>query len=157
MKPTCEDYFEDPEKHAAHLESCELCRALEEGMGDADVPVEVPHRPIPVAISIDELPMAHWEGASHRTWPLVAAGTVSVLILAVVLFLAAGTPPLRGIARAVTTSITSFEAASKFFQLFGNGLHSAPALVHVTIAVLFVVINTLLFLLLRRAPKGIDV
>jgi predicted phage baseplate assembly protein len=29
--------------------------------------------------------------------------------------------------------------------------------VHVTIAVLFVVINTILFFLLRRAPKGIDV
>ena len=155
MNPTCEDYFEDPEKHAAHLESCELCRALEDGMGDADVPVDAPRRPIQV--HVDALPLATWEGASHRTWPLVAAGTASVLILAVVLFLAAGTPPLRGIARAVTTSITSFEAASKFFQLFGNGLHSAPALVHVTIAVLFVVINTILFLLLRRAPKGIDV
>jgi hypothetical protein len=155
MTPTCEDYFEDPEKHAAHLESCELCRALEEGMGDAEMPVNVPRRPIQVPV--DALPMAHWEGASHRTWPLVATGTIAVLILAVVLFLAAGTPPLRGIARAVTTSFTSFEAASKFFQLFGNGLHGAPMLVHVTIAVLFVVINTLLFLLLRRAPKGIDV
>lgn len=150
MKPTCEDYFEDPEKHAAHLESCAECRAIAD---DLDVPIDVQHRPV----RIDALPMAAWEGASHRTWPLVAAGVASVLILATVLFLAAGTPPLRGIARAVTSSVTSFEAATKFFQLFGNGLHSAPALVHVTIAVLFVVINTILFFLLRRAPKGIDV
>ncbi len=153
MKPTCEDYFEDPEKHAAHLETCELCRALEQGMTDDELPVDVQHRPV----RVEGLPMAAWEGASHRTWPLVAAGAASVLILAIVLFLAAGTPPLRGIARAVTSSVTSFEAASKFFQLFGNGLHGAPALVHVTIAILFVVINTILFLLLRRAPKGIDV
>jgi hypothetical protein len=146
---TCEDYFEDPEKNAAHLETCAVCRALEE---DA-APIAVQHRPL----NVEALPLATWEGASHRTWPLVAAGVVSMLVLAITLFLAAGTPPLRGIARAVTSSVTSFEAATKFVQLFGNGLHSAPALVHVTIAVLFVFINSLLFLLLRRAPRGIDV
>jgi hypothetical protein len=146
---TCEDYFEDPVKNAAHLETCALCRALVE---DVDT-VVIEHRPI----NIDALPLATWEGASHRTWPLVAVGLISVLVLAIALFLAAGTPPLRGIARAVTSSVTSFEAATKFFQLFGSGLHSAPTLVHVTIAVLFVFINTLLFFLLRRAPRGIDV
>lgn len=146
---TCEDYFEDPEKNAAHLETCTLCRALDE---DVD---ELPIEPRP--LSLDALPLATWEGATHRTWPLVAVGAVSVLVLAIALFLAAGTPPLRGIARAVTSSVTSFEAVTKFFQLLGNGLHSAPTLVHVTIAVLFVFINTLLFLLLRRAPRGIDV
>jgi hypothetical protein len=146
---TCEDYFEDPVKNAAHLESCTLCRALD---SDDDA-VVMEHRPL----SVDALPLATWEGASHRTWPLVAAGLVSILVLAVALFLAAGTPPLRGIAHAVTSSFTSFEAASRFVQLLGSGLHSAPMLVHVTIAVLFVFINTLLFFLLRRAPRGIDV
>ena len=146
---TCEDYFEDPVKNASHLETCAICRALDE---DVDA-VAIEHRPL----NVDALPLATWEGASHRTWPLVAVGVVSVLVLAVALFLAAGTPPLRGIARAVTSSVTSFEAATKFFQLFGSGLHSAPTLVHVTIAVLFVFINTLLFFLLRRAPRGIDV
>lgn len=148
---TCEDYFDDPEKNAAHLETCTLCRALDENVGTLDI------EPRPLSVGIDALPLATWEGAAHRTWPLVAAGAVSVLVLAIALFLAAGTPPLRGIARAVTSSVTSFEAATKFFQMFGSGLHSAPALVHVTIAVLFVFINTLLFLLLRRAPRGIDV
>ena len=146
---TCEDYFEDPVKNAAHLESCTLCRALD---SDDEAPV-IEHRPL----DVDALPLATWEGASHRTWPLVAAGLVSILVLAVALFLAAGTPPLRGIAHAVTSSFTSFEAASRFIQLLGSGLHSAPMLVHVTIAVLFVFINTLLFFLLRRAPRGIDV
>lgn len=145
---TCEDYFEDPEKNAAHLETCTLCRGLEDDAG-----IEIASRPL----SLDALPMATWEGASHRTWPLVAAGAVSVLVLAVALFLAAGTPPLRGVARAVTSGVTSFEAATKFFQLFGTGLQSAPALVHVTIGVLFIFINTLLFFLLKRAPRGIDV
>jgi hypothetical protein len=148
---TCEDYFEDPEKNAAHLETCSLCRALDENVGTLESTLRT--RPL----NLDALPLATWEGAAHRTWPLVAVGAVSVLVLAIALFLAAGTPPLRGIARAVTSSVTSFEAASKFFQLFGSGLHSAPMLVHVTIAVLFLFINTLLFVLLRRAPRGIDV
>ena len=156
---TCEDYFEDPEKNQAHLETCALCRALEEGMtSELDPPVDaadgIRYR---AAVDVESLPLATWEGASHRTWPLVAIGLAAVLILAVALFLAAGTPPLRGIARAATSGVTSFEAATRFFQLFGSGLQSAPALVHVTIAVLFVSINSLLFLLLRRAPKGIDV
>lgn len=147
---TCEAYLEDPEKFAAHLETCAVCRDL---FAELDAEVAVMPRPI----AVDALPLAPWEGASHRTWPLVAAGIASVAMLAIALFLAAGTPPLRGIARAIASSVTSFEAASKFFQLFGSGLHSAPAVVHVTIAVLFVAINSLLFILLRRAPKGIDV
>jgi hypothetical protein len=147
---TCDEYFEDPEKNEAHLASCAECRAVTE---ELDGSIEVEHRPI----RVDALPLAPWEGASHRTWPLVAAGAASVLILAVVLFLAAGTPPLRGIAGTFTSGVMSFEATTKFFQHFGPGLHSAPAMVHVIIGVLFVVINTILFLLLRRAPKGLDV
>jgi hypothetical protein len=146
----CEDYFEDPDAHASHLASCALCRATAE---ELDAALDVQSRPI----AVDGLPVASWEGAAHRPWPLVAAGFTAVLILAVALFLAAGTPPLRGVARAATSSLTSFEGATRLFQLVGNGLHSAPAVVHVTIAVLFVSINTLLFVLLRRSPKGIDV
>lgn len=146
----CEEYFQDPEAHGSHLETCALCRATIEEL-DADVETR------PRRIDVDALPVAAWEGASHRPWALVAAGFGAVLMLAVGLFLAAGTPPLRGVAKVAASSLTSFEGATRLFQLVGNGLHSAPAVVHVTIAVLFVSINTLLFLLLRRSPKGIDV
>ena len=147
---TCEDYLQDPDLNAAHLASCAACRAIAEEL-DAEVELAPP------SLNIDALPLAGWEGASHRTWPLVAAGVASVLILAVVLFLAAGTSPLTGIASALTSGVTSFEAVSNFFRLFGRGLHGAPPAVHITVAVLFVIINTILFLLLRRAPKGLDV
>jgi hypothetical protein len=151
---TCDDYLKDPEANAAHLATCASCRALDEGVfDDLDQPIEIVSRPI----RVESLPLASWEGASYRTWPLVAAGATAVLVLAIVLFVAAGTSPVRGITRAVTSGVTSFEAAASFFQLLGSGLHNAPPAVHVTVAVLFVVINTLLFLLLRRAPKGIDV
>ena len=152
---TCEDYFEDPEKNAAHLQSCALCRSMNEELDAGLLRSEIDVQPR--ALDLEALPMAAWEGAAHRTWPLVAAGFAAVLILAVGLFLASGMPPLRGFTNAVTSNLTAYEAASKFFPLVGNGLHSAPMVVHVTIAVLFVLINTILFLLLRRAPKGIDV
>jgi len=151
---TCDDYLRDPEAHAAHAESCASCRMLtEEVFDDLDQPIAIESR----ALDVDALPLASWEGASHRTWPLVAAGVMAVLVLATVLFVAAGTSPVHGMTRAIVSGVTSFEAASTFFKLLGSGLHNAPPVVHVTIGLLFVVINTVLLLLLRRTPKGIDV
>lgn len=147
---TCEDYLQDPEANAAHAESCAACRAITEELDDEIV---VQARPI----ALDALPMASWEGASHRTWPLVAAGVAAMTILAVVLFLAAGISPLSGIARAVTSAVPSLDLMVNLSHLAGGALHEAPVAWHVAIAVSFVAINTILFLLLRRAPKGIDV
>ncbi|MEO8380780.1 MAG: hypothetical protein ABI779_14040 [Acidobacteriota bacterium] len=133
---TCEDYLEDPEGNASHLASCSICAALEEE-------VEVRHQPM----SVDALPLAPWEGAKYRTWPLVGAGLLAVFTLAIVLSAAAEVSPLT----AVTASMPSVKALLTFFQLTGRAM-GAPV-----VAVLFVVINTVLFLLLRRAPKGADV
>jgi hypothetical protein len=147
---TCEDYLQDPEANAAHAETCAACRAITEELDDEIV---VQARPI----ALDALPMASWEGASHRTWPLVAAGVAAMSILAVVLFLAAGISPLSGIARAVTSALPSLDLMVNLSHLAGGALHKAPIAWHVAIAVSFLAINTILFLLLRRAPKGIDV
>jgi hypothetical protein len=135
---TCEEYLEDPEANAAHLESCELCRTIESDLG-----IEIHHRPL----EVDALPMAAWEGASHRTWPLVAAGLVSALTLAIVLSAYAGISPMT----AAASSMPSLDAILTFLRLTGSAI-GGPV-----VAVLFVVINTILFLLLRRAPKGADV
>lgn len=148
---TCDDYLQDPEAYAAHLQSCAECRAIAEELSAAvDLPVV---RPLPV----DALPLAPWEGASHRTWPLVAAGVIAILILAIVLFVAAGISPLKGIARAVTSTVPSVDLMVNLSELAGGALHKAPVAWHITIAVSFVAINTILFFLLRRAPKGLDV
>ena len=149
---TCDDYLQDPEGNAAHAESCASCRSLAEAMS-LDDSVATEHLPV----NVDALPLASWEGASHRTWPLVAAGVVAVLILTVVLFLAAGISPLSGITRAVVSAVPSLDLLVNLSRLAGGALHHAPITWHVAIAVSFVVINSLLFLLLRRAPKGIDV
>jgi hypothetical protein len=137
---TCDEYLQDPEANAAHLESCAECRALEEELA---LPVEIEHRPL----NVDALPMASWEGASHRTWPLVAAGLVASLTLAIVLSAAADVSPVD----AVASSLPSVEALLTFLQLTGRSI-GAPL-----VGLLFVAINTILFLLLRRSPKGVDV
>jgi hypothetical protein len=137
---TCEEYLEDPEANAAHLETCAECRALEE---DFAVPIEIQHRPI----RVDALPLASWEGASYRTWPLVGAGVVSALVLAIVLSAYAGISPMT----VVTSSMPSLEALLTFLDLTRRAI-GGPL-----VAVLFVVINTILYFLLRRAPKGVGV
>ncbi len=137
---TCDEYLQDPDANAAHLETCAECRAFEEELA---LPVEIEHRPL----RVDALPMASWEGASHRTWPLVGAGLVAALTLAIVLSAYAGISPLT----VVSSSMPSLQAMLTFLQLTGRAI-GGPL-----VAVLFVAINTILFLLLRRAPKGIDV
>ena len=137
---TCEEYLQDPDANAAHLETCAECRAFEEELA---LPVEIEHRPL----RVDALPMASWEGASHRTWPLVGAGLVAALTLAIVLSAYAGISPVT----VMTSQMPSIEALLTFLQLTGRAI-GGPI-----VAVLFVAINTILYLLLRRAPKGVDV
>lgn len=137
---TCEEYLQDPDANAAHLETCAECRAFEEELAP---PVEIEHRPL----RVDALPMASWEGASHRTWPLVGAGLVAALTLAIVLSAYAGISPMT----VMTSQMPSIEALLTFLQLTGRAI-GGPL-----VAVLFVAINTILYLLLRRAPKGVDV
>jgi hypothetical protein len=146
---TCEDYLQDPEANAAHLASCAACRAVAEALvEELSAPLaDAPARPI----ALDALPLAPWEGASHRTWPLVAAGVAAMLILATVLFVAAGVSSIGGVANAMVSEVPPVEGLLKFF------MHTGTALGAPIVAVLFIAINTILFLLLRRAPKGFDV
>lgn len=137
---TCEEYLENPEGHADHLQGCAMCRAITEELDDG---VEIQT----LALSVDALPLAPWEGAKHRTWPLVGAGLLAVFTLAIVLSAAAEVSPVA----AVTSSMPSVQALLTFFQLTGRAI-GAPM-----VAILFVAINTALFLLLRRAPRGADV
>jgi hypothetical protein len=137
---TCEEYLNDPEANAAHLESCEICRAIEEDLGD---PIPMEPRPL----NLDALPLAPWEGASYRTWPLVAASLVATFTLLIVLSAAADISPVA----AMSSNLPSVQVLLTFLQLTGRAI-GGPL-----VAVLFVVINTLLFLLLRRSPKGVDV
>ena len=145
---SCERYLEDPDANASHLETCEECRAL---FAPADVPVKE------MVVSIDALPMASWEGASHRSWPLAIAAGAVVLFTAVILFLIAGVAPVTGVLRSLSTTVPSADLILSASRLVGNGLQHAPLSWQLAIGAGFLAVNTVFFLLLRRAPRGIDV
>lgn len=134
--PDCERYIEDPEANASHLETCEECRALFGAGADVRTP----------KIDVNALPLASWEGAQHRSWPLVTVASVAIFAIAAMLFAASGASP----ADTLAANVPTLSRLQSLVLL----MRQAPIMV---VAVLFVVVNTLLIALLRRAPKGIDV
>lgn len=146
MKTECEEYVAEPEAHERHLETCETCRAL---FGGSWVEAR--------GVRLEALPLAPWEGAAHRAWPLVFAGAALVLAAAAALFAASGISPLRGLAAAIGSAIPSLDVIQALVWRMGGALQHVPAGWQIAIGVSFVAINALLVALLRRAPKGIDV
>jgi len=140
----CQRYFEDPEANASHLATCAECRAVE---SELHAPIE--SRPV----TVDSLPMAAWEGARHRSWPLALGGGLAVLAISLGLFMMAGVSPTA----AMLSRVPSIGVVSTFMRLLGGAVQQAPAGIQAGLLVLFLAVNTIFVLLLRRAPKGIDV
>lgn len=143
MKEACQRYLEEPEKDARHLAECEECRALFDTLGLA---VDSP------AVSVGSMPLAPWEGASHRAWPLVAGGALLVLAVAVAVCLWAGVPPLR----VVQSSFAALTTARTSISSVAEALRQASTIWQIAFGLLFVAVNTALVVLLRRAPRGIN-
>lgn len=139
----CRRYHEDPEANAAHLATCAECRAVDEQLR-----APVNNR----KLRIETLPLAPWEGASFRSWPLVAGGALAVIAIAAAFFAAAGASPLL-VLEALRNAVPSGQIVQSFVQLGSGIVRHAP----VAILLAFLVVNAILFALLRRAPKGIDV
>jgi len=138
MNETCQRYAEDPEANAAHLRDCLACRqmyALLDGAVDSQ------------PVRVEALPMAAWEGAGYRSWALVIGGSLALLAIAL------------GLCAAARISLLAALEAGARFDFLGL-LHLATDAVRpvgpIGFSVLFVGVNTLLVLLLRRAPRGID-
>ena len=141
----CQRYLEDPEANAGHLETCAECRAMNAALAaKADVDA--------APISLDSLPLAPWEGSSHRAWPLVLGAAAAVILIAFVLCELAGISPIH----VAETSLTSMEARRGLLGNATEWLRAAPAAMQVAFGVAFIVVNALLVVLLRRAPRGID-
>jgi hypothetical protein len=141
----CQRYLENPEANAAHLQTCAKCNA--EAMALAEnTDVEPP------SIDVNALPLAPWEGSSHRAWPLVLGTTAVVAIVALALLDAAGMSPLH----VVEGSLTSMEAIRTQLNRAASSLRSASLVTQVAFGVAFLIVNGLLIALLRRAPRGID-
>ena len=139
----CQRYLEDPEAHEAHLAECADCREV-----FAELDVKVAHQ----SVRIDDLPLAPWEGARFRSWPLVAGGALAVIAVASAIFAAAGASPAVVIGEAFRTAFPSMDVVFSFLQLARGVVQSAP----IVVIVLFLAVNAILIALLRRAPKGLD-
>ncbi|MEA2237571.1 MAG: hypothetical protein QOC81_2295 [Thermoanaerobaculia bacterium] len=145
VQDACQRYLEDPEADPRHVETCAECRALSEALAaKADVDL--------TPISLDALPLAPWEGSSHRAWPLVLGAAAIVVAIALALCDAAGLSPLH----VAESSLASIDARRGLLRSASDWLRGAPAMWQAAFGLAFVVVNTLLVVLLRRAPKGID-
>src|SRR5213592_4518144 len=137
MKDGCQRFLEDPEGHPGHLAECGDCRALFDTLG-----LSVDQRPV----AVGALPLAPWEGASHRPWPLVTGGALLLLVVAVAVCVWAGVPPLR----VVQSSLTTMQNTRGVISGAAIALREASLMWQVAFGVLFVAVNTALVLLLRR-------
>lgn len=147
MTPGCERYLNDPENEAAHLADCPSCAALA-----GELQKDAGHD----SVEISALPVAPWEGAAHRSWPLVITIALTVVGIAATLFFMAGVSPLRGLTRAIVASMPPLDILLTSMQLAGSAVHGAPTMWQLAIGAGVIIVNTALVVLLRRAPKGID-
>jgi hypothetical protein len=134
--PDCERYIEDPEANASHLAACAECRALFGAESNVPSP----------KIDLNALPLAPWEGAQHRPWPLVTGAALAIFAIAAALFAASGVSP----ADTLAANMPTLSRLQSLVLL----MRQAPIMV---VGVLFILVNTVLIALLRRAPKGLDV
>jgi hypothetical protein len=141
----CHRYLEDPEANAAHLQTCAECRAVSAALAEkSDVE--------PAPIDVNALPLAPWEGSSHRPWPLVLGITAVVVAIALALCDAAGLSPLH----VAESSLTSMEAMRGIIDRATASLRSASLVWQIAFGAAFLIVNGLLIVLLRRSPRGMD-
>ena len=142
MTDVHQQFLENPEANKAHLDECAECRAVISGL-------EAPVSHAPVALK--ELPLAGWEGASHRAWGFIGASAVLLVILAGTLCVIANVSPTRLLA--ATTSLGEIRL---ILATFSTGLRHAALGWQIVFGFAVIAVNSLLFLLLRRPPRGID-
>ncbi|HYS52225.1 MAG TPA: hypothetical protein VER58_00505 [Thermoanaerobaculia bacterium] len=138
MSADCQRYAENPEANASHLRDCLACREM---YALLDTRVESK------AMAVDALPLAEWEGADYRSWPLVIGGALALLTIAFSLCMIAG-----------ISFFTAMTAGARFDWrgALAAANNAVRPLGPIGFAAAFLVVNTLLVLLLRRSPRGID-
>jgi hypothetical protein len=141
----CQRYLEDPEANAAHLQTCAKCRAEATGLAEKAGIENAP-------IDLDALPLAPWEGSSHRSWGFVLGGAVIVIAIALALCDASGMSPLH----VAESSLASMEGMRNLLNRATTSLRAASLGTQIAFGAAFLVVNALLIVLLRRAPRGID-
>ncbi len=134
------DFLANPEANAPHLAECAECRAMM-----ASLEARLATDPI----GVDDLPLAGWESAGHRPWAFVGVCAAILVVIALALCGAADIYPIR----AVTNDAG---VTWRLFRVLTDEARRASRAWQIGVFVVFVIVNTVLFVLLRRAPRGID-
>lgn len=159
MNDECKRFMEDPEAHRAHAASCSDCRAflaevekLDEQLTGA---TSIETRSLSSSVTRD-LPLAPWEGAQHRSWSVVVIGSIVVVVLAAIAFASGGMSPVRGFVSAVRQTLSAQMSWMALFRVVPELLQNAPLPFHLLLAASFIAVNLLLYVLMRKSPKGYD-
>lgn len=156
----CRRWLDDSDAMDAHARECPSCaaRLRELDALDADLAgmrIEPSGAIGPVVTN--RLPVASWEGAAHRPWWLVIVVTAAVATLAALGFLVVGLSPVGSFVDLSRALLGRLDAALSVARSMSLLLRSAPAGMHVLLALAFFAINVLLVAMLRRGPRGYDV
>ncbi len=158
--PQCELFLEDPAANESHLRDCADCQALVHELDTSDSQIrlvgDTSMANVSLPVTVENLPLAPWEGAGHRSWPLVLGGTLAVVALTAALFAMAGIAPLTGFRDTVTSSVPP-RGLFDVLRHFATGLQYAPTKFHLLVGIGFIAVNAVLLILLRRSPRGVDV
>ena len=159
MNDDCSQFLEDPESFRAHAAGCDECRPLLDDLDAIDETFAGIHRDPrgSLADRFSTLPLAPWEGARHRSWAIVVAGAIALLCLGAAAFTLGGVNPAEGFSEAVRGSMAGQVGWLRFFRSAPQMLRQAPMHFHLFLAVAFISVNVLFYLLLRRDPKGSNV
>ena len=158
--PECERWQDDPESVPLHPASCAMCAAREAELARIDLAIEQT-APEPAgslaAILTEQLPVAPWEGAHTRSWLTVLLSIALFFAAAVAAFAMLGFSALEGFGEALGGVAQQGKAIFAATESMGAFVRSAPTVFHIIIGVGVVLVNLLLFALLRRGPRGYDV
>lgn len=136
------EFLENPEANASHLDTCAECRAVFEHLNTP---------PVDGVIQVKELPLAAWEGAGYRPWAFVALCVLILLAVAVGISLAAGISPWSALTADRSIAQWRLVLTTLARELSKLALHW-----QILFACAVIAVNTLLVLLLRKPPRGID-
>lgn len=159
MNRECELFMQDPEAHAAHAQTCADCRTFAEDMHRLETKLDqasLETEPLLADRVAESLPVASWEGASHRAWPTVIAAALALAALAFAVSMMAGVSLVNEIVVAVRGWLSGTGAVMALLRSVPKLAGRIPAGIQITIVVLFIAVNALLVALLRRSPKGYD-
>lgn len=158
-RPECDAFLDDPARHAGHPDSCEPCRVLSRDLEriDAVLGDGGMNSISGSGLTVEQLPLAAWEGADNRAWTLVVLSGALLLFGAAVFFMLSGMSPLRGFAEAASQMVFPRVNVVALGAAWARTLGRAPAGIHLILGLCFIAVNVLLVYLLRRQPKGIHV